>query len=169
MRNEKKNWIRRFFYLLLLISYFILLTSLTACGRRGDPVAVLPHEEKAAVEDLKTGKENIEVPVSAEAEKNKIEEDKVEFAVPDPPAGLDVLYTQKSIILTWDEIVGQGVRFYKIYRSKGDGFILVGENMTPVFTDRDVEQNVRYFYRITAFGVSESLPSKEIGILTEVH
>jgi len=43
MRNEK----------LLLTSYFLFLILLTACGRRGDPVAITPYKEVGVVKDLK--------------------------------------------------------------------------------------------------------------------
>lgn len=169
MRSEKKkeSWLFRFSYLLLLISYFLFLISLAACGRRGDPVAVLPSEEKPVVTDL--NQEGESIPVSTETETDKHETEENEFAVPDSPAGLDALYTQKSIILTWDDVTGQGVTHYRIYRSDGDGFALVGDSMTPAYTDRNIGKNIRYFYRVTAFGSGESLPSKEIEIFTGVN
>jgi hypothetical protein len=45
---------------------------------------------------------------------------------------------------------------------------MAGDSVSPVFTDRDVKQGMRYFYRVTAVGGLESLPSEEINILAEV-
>jgi hypothetical protein len=50
MRSEKW-WIRN--KKLLLTSYFLLLTFIVSCGRRGDPVAIIPYKEVGVVKDLK--------------------------------------------------------------------------------------------------------------------
>lgn len=171
MKNEKKkeSYLFRFFYLSFLTSYFLLLISLSACGRRGDPVAVLPQEEKAVAADLNQEGEREDASVSTKTVKDMNGTDESEGAVPDSPAGLDALYTQKSVILTWDEVIDQGVTYYRIYRSHGKGFELVGDSVTPAFTDRNIEKNTEYFYRVTAFGSDESQPSEEIDIFTGVH
>ncbi len=171
MRSEKikENWMLRLFYLLLLISYFSLLISLTACGRRGDPVAVMPSEREIINDDMDEGKEdqgNSESPVM---HKEITETEETELTVPDSPAGLAALYTQNGVILVWDEADSRGVKLYRIYRSSGDDYRLVGDSVSPVFTDRDVKQGMKYFYRVTAVGGLESLPSDEINILTEVQ
>ncbi len=156
------------FYLLLLISYFSLLISLTACGRRGDPVAVMPSEREIINDDMDEGREDQRNSESPVIHKEIIEAAEAELTVPDSPAGLAALYTQNGIVLVWDESGSRGVRLYRIYRSIGDDYRLVGESVSPVFTDRDVKQGMRYFYRVTAVGGLESLPSEEINILTEV-
>ena len=177
MRSEtiKENWMLRLFYLLLLISYFSLLISLTACGRRGDPAAISPYDNKIDEKDIAAEKKSAGNSESAvihnkKTEDDRIDEDdKIELTIPDPPAGLAALYTQKDIILVWDEIRWQGVKTYNIYRSGGDDYRLVGDSIIPAFIDSNVKRDTRYFYRVTAVGVLESRPSKEISILTEVH
>lgn len=170
MRNEKKKegWLIHLFYLLLLTSYFLFLTSLMACGRRGDPVVVMPSEREIVKKDMDEGREDQKNSESPVMHKEIIETAETELTVPDPPAGLAALYTQNGVILVWDEAESRGVRLYRIYRSNGDDYRLVGDSVSPVFTDRDVKQGMRYFYRVTAVGGLESLPSKEIYILTEV-
>lgn len=171
MKNEKKKegWLIHSFYLLLLISYFLFLISLMACGRRGDPVAVLPHEKEIIKKDMEEVEEDQRNSERVVIHKEITETEETELNVPDSPAGVAALYTQKSIILVWDEVDSRGVRLYRIYRSSGDDYRLVGDSMTPVFTDSDVKPGMRYFYRVTAVGGLESLPSNEINILTEVH
>ncbi len=166
MRSQKikENRLSRSYYLLLLISYFLILTSLSACGRRGDPVAITPPAIEVA------GNEAIAERESAAVKKEKAEKAEIILTAPDAPAGLVALYTEKSIILTWDEIRGQEIRSYNIYRSKGtaDDYELIGDTGIPAFTDKKVERKTRYFYRVTAVGPLESSPSMEIYILTEV-
>jgi hypothetical protein len=87
---------------------------------------------------------------------------------PEAPKGLVGVYTQKSVVLSWDEIKGEDIKFYKVYRSQGEGFVLIGESVTPAFTDRDVKPSKRYYYRVTAVAEVEGPPSKEIEILTEI-
>ena len=171
MRSEKikENWMLRLFYLLLLISYFSLLISLTACGRRGDPVAVMPSEREIISDDMDEGKEDQRNSGSPVMHEEIIETAEAELTVPDSPVGLAALYTQNGVILVWDEVVSRGVMLYRIYRSVGDDYRLVGDSVSPVFTDRDVKQGMRYYYRVTAVGGFESLPSKEVNILTEVQ
>ncbi len=158
----------RLFYLLLLISYFSLLISLTACGRRGDPVAVMPSEREIIKDDMDEGREDQRNSESPVMHKEIIETAEAELTVPDSPDGLAALYTQNGVILIWDEAESRGVRIYRIYRSSGDDYRLVGDSVSPVFTDRDVKHGMRYFYRVTAVGSLESLPSNEVNILTEV-
>lgn len=62
---------------LLLISYFLLLIFITACGRRGDPVAITPY---------KTGTDSKEV--------------EAVVIKPDAPAGLAAIYTNQSKVST---------------------------------------------------------------------
>ncbi len=177
MRNRKykkiSNWKLSYclhvtFYFLFLTSYFLLLISLTACGRKGDPIAIEPYPEKAVENDLsKSNKNDNESNNILVEEETEAQELKVNM--PDSPTGLIAIYTQQNIILIWDEIIGQDVRFYKIYRSTENGYILVGDTFTPTFTDKNVKSNTKYYYKVTAVGVSEGPSSKEIEIVTEVH
>ncbi len=156
--------------ILLLASHFLLLTSLTACGRRGDPVAIEPRDERAV--ERKKDETQKEGERQEDLSKQKMrEEQTIQVTTPDSPAGLKGVYTRQSIVLTWDEVQGQDIKLYRIYRSTttGEGQMLVGETVTPAFTDKNVKPNVKYYYRITAVGLSEGLLSKEIQITTEVH
>jgi hypothetical protein len=123
---------------------------MTACGRRGDPVAIMPPEE-----------------IEIQKDKKDVKADAYSLSIPSPE-GLRGVYTQKSVILTWDEVTGQDIKFYRVYRSTGGDYKLIGETATTAFTDREVKPEVKYLYRVTAVGDSESLPSKELEIVTEV-
>ncbi len=94
-----------------------------------------------------------------------------EVSPPKAPTGLLAVYASKSIILTWDEV--SEVRLYRVYRSMvreaTEGFVLIGETVTPAFTDRDVEPSKKYYYRVTAAGQLEGPPSSVIEVTTEVH
>ena len=85
------------------------------------------------------------------------------------PEGLKAIYTQKNIVLTWDEVIGQEIKFYRVYRSEGTGFIIAGEVVTPAFTDKNIESSKKYYYKVSAVGESEGSPSLELGIVTEVR
>ena len=240
-RIENKN--------LLLTSYFLLLIFVTACGRRGDPIAVTPYTEVGVVKKLKASiaNDNIyitwgmpegknfpekaikgftifraEVPEGVSAEECKCEFRQLDFIVPDrqktfnyldkdaikgqsyiykiivmdknnkmskdsdsvfvswvkpkledvvvplnAPAGFIAFYAQNSVILTWDEIQEQEVKFYRVYRSEDKDFVAIGETATPAFTDKNIEPSKKYYYRVTAVGKVEGLPSKEIEVVTK--
>ncbi len=49
MKNKRLHYL---FCFLLLISYFLVLTSVTACGRRGDPVQIVPDNEAPVEKNL---------------------------------------------------------------------------------------------------------------------
>ncbi len=150
----------------LLTSHFLLLTLLTACGRRGDPVLIKPLDEKA-VQQVKDQTQKTK-PETLPEQKSS-EQQTIQVTPPDSPTGLVGVYTQQSIVLTWDEVAGQEIKLYRIYRLKGDGYILAGETVTPAFTDKTVEPNIKYYYKVSAVGVTEGPLSKEIQIITEVH
>ena len=145
---------KRILFCLLLIAYCVLLFS--ACGRRGDPV--MPRTDTAVDEDVRKKTDDV---------LNK-QEDAVQTARPAAPTALRGLYTQTSIILTWDEVPGQNIR-YRVYRSAGDSYALAGETAAPAFTDKNVEPHKEYHYRISAVGASEGPPSEEIIIVTEIQ
>jgi hypothetical protein len=254
----------------LLISFFIILTLTGACGRRGDPVAVIPYIEIGVVSDLRASESNgdvhlswgmpddaffplnalkgfvifrAEVPQGVDAEKcdcefksldfikdkksekphsapflnrlmpddrdpeqtfeyldkktmknktylykvlvmdknNKMGSDSnivlVKKAVkeaegigliqPEPPSGLKGIYIRDGILLSWNEVRGQKVKFYRVYRSNGANFLSIGETVTPAFTDKNIVPSMKYYYKVIAVGDIESLPSEEIEITTE--
>ena len=153
---------------LLLVSYLLFLVFITACGRRGDPVALLPYDEKNIKEDMDKGAEKGNVRDETLKKRDEPKAEAVETARPDAPAGLVAVFTQTGIVLTWDEALNQGVKSYRIYRSSGSGYKLAGETVTPAFTDRDIKQSVKYYYKVTAVGSSEGPPSEEIRVIKEV-
>jgi hypothetical protein len=159
--TNKEHRSRSFFICILLIVLCFLLFS--GCGRRGDPVPIMPGADSAAGnKDVGEKKED------ALKEQKKDEPDAAQAARPAAPTGLRGLYTQTSIILTWNEVSGQNIR-YRIYRSAGDRFVLAGETATPAFTDRNVEPDKNYHYRISAVSAAEGPPSEEIIIVTEIQ
>lgn len=99
----------------------------------------------------------------------KPETEEIVITPPKAPTGLIAVYTQKSIVLTWDEVRGQEIKFYRMYRSEGKDFHAIGKTVTFAFTDKNIEPSKKYYYRVTAVGKIEGPPSKEIEVLTEVH
>jgi fibronectin type 3 domain-containing protein len=92
------------------------------------------------------------------------------ISIPPPaPTGLVALYTQKNIVLTWDEVRGMAIKSYRVYRSDGRGFFVVGETSTPAFTDENVEPSKIYYYKVLAVGAVAGPLSEEIKVSTEVH
>jgi fibronectin type 3 domain-containing protein len=134
--------------------------SLISCGRRGDPVPISPIDEtiiKGAGKEVNVGEES------------SISEDTdTEITQPDIPTGITALFTGKTVVITWDDISDQGVKLYRVYRSSGDEFILIGDTVAPAFTDVQIELNAEYHYRVTAVGHSESGTSEEIKIITRL-
>jgi len=227
----------------------LLVTYLIACGRRGDPVVIIPYKDVGIVQDLKAfvrddktylrwgmpegfparaikgfiiysaevteeatideckcefmqidfiiaekGMSSFEY-IDKKADRSKnymykiVVEDKddrmgkdsnivlikgakAEFKkalpVPKSPPRLMGIFTEKGNLLTWVEVRGE-IKFYRIYRSEGKDFIVIGESASPAFIDRDVVSSKRYFYKVTAVGETESLPSEEIEIITNPY
>ncbi len=166
MKNKRLHFV---LYFLLFAFYFLFLVLVSACGRRGDPVVIAPHSKAGIEKDLNENGRKAKDSNVISREGGKSNTEKIEAVPPNAPTGLVGVYTQKSIVLTWDEVTGQDVRLYRIYRSMGNGYILVGYTATPAFTDKDVEPQAKYYYRVTTVGESESPPSKEIEIVTEIH
>jgi hypothetical protein len=165
MRNRKCNdsgRLRRPVLSFFLVTvYCILLTVfLISCGRRGDPVLISPYEEDDAAE--KSGvRENEKI----KPDLIDTAEDELTVMQPHAPKGLAAVFTGKKVILVWDEVAGQGVKFYRIYRSGGDDFSLIAEVATPVFNDRNIEYGSRYFYKVSAVGQSESSGSDAVEVV----
>lgn len=155
-----RSWICRARAFLLLTVYCLLLTvSLVSCGRRGDPVVIAPYEENGAA-DTSGVRQN----EKSEPAPGGTVEEAPNSMPPQAPTGLSAVFTGERIILVWDEVSGQGVKFYRIYRSEGEGFNMIGEVGTPVFNDRDIASGVRYFYKISAVGQSESSGSSTVEV-----
>ena len=161
-RNVVNSMMRPGWSLLLLTSYFLLLTVfLSSCGRRGDPVAISPYEENDSVEKSEVlENEKMKPDISGTGE------EELTVLQPKAPKGLAAIFTGKKIILVWDEIIGQGVEFYRVYRSGGNGFSLIAEVVTPVCNDGDIESGARYFYKVSAVGQSESSVSDTVEVVT---
>lgn len=130
----------------------------SACGRRGDPVPVMPRTDKAVNEGVREKPDDV----------SKEQEQASQTARPPAPTALRGLYIQTGVILTWNEVPGQNIR-YRVYRSAGDSYTLAGETATPAFTDKNVQPDKEYHYRISAVGASEGPPSEEIIIVTEIQ
>lgn len=173
MENEKQKTVSRLlhfiFRLMLLAFYVVLLLYPISCGRRGDPVAISPYEEKHIEKDVpeEVDVDTVSRDITVKEEKATAEDVDVEVAQPDAPSGLIAVHTESGIVLTWDEPVKQDVQLYRIYRSTGDGYELAGSTVTPAFTDRSVKLHMKYYYKVTAVGRSESPASEAIEIITE--
>ncbi|MBI4847866.1 MAG: hypothetical protein HY808_04710 [Nitrospirae bacterium] len=98
----------------------------------------------------------------------KPEQEPVKTTALSAPTGLMGVYTQQGIVLTWDDMEGQDINLYRIYRSTGGDFTVAGETVTPAFTDKNVGPDKRYIYKVTAVGAAEGPPSKETIISTEI-
>jgi hypothetical protein len=147
---------------LIIISFVFFVFSFAACGRRGDPVPISPYEN-IVQEDADVEKDQDRIPVEEEVSRES------GALMPDAPVGLMALYTQTAVVLIWDDVKGQEVKRYNIYRSSGDGYVFVGDTAAAAFTDRKVKPDTKYYYKVTSVGILESQPSKEIVIVTEVH
>lgn len=152
---------------IVLIAYSLsLIAVITACGRRADPF--LPsYNEKSHTEDIDKNKEGKKGTGEAVKKDDVKMAEESAAASPDAPTAPAAVYTGKSVVITWNEVLKQGVTSYRIYRSSGDGYKLAGETVTPAFTDRDITQGIKYYYKVTAVGLSESIPSEEILVSTE--
>lgn len=125
---------------------------------------IAPYDENIVQEDLDVKKDQESIPI----EKETVDQ-KSAVLMPDAPGGLMALYTQKAVVLVWDEVENQDVKRYKVYRSSGDGYVFIGETAASAFTDRKVKSDTKYYYKVTAVGVLESRLSKDIVIITEVR
>lgn len=149
----------------LLFSFlFLTLIFIAGCGRKGDPIPIIPPQEKAAEKNSEKSKSNDAGPVPAV---NKSETDAIKSVQLAPPTGLTAVYMESSIVLVWDEVKGQGVKAYNIYRSSGGEYALIGKTGIPAFTDKNVERDKKYYYKVSAVAGSEGSLSKEIEVLTK--
>jgi hypothetical protein len=153
-------------YPLLIIACSALVVSVTACGRRGDPVMIYPDSRTAVKKVEGEIKEIDDKAGNVKSDMGHAVTENTGVVIPDAPGGLVAVYTNRRVVMTWDDNPGQDVKLYRIYRSTGDDYSLVGETVTPAFTDSNVEHHVRYYYRVTAVGEYESQPSEGIDIVT---
>ncbi len=138
----------------------LLLLSVISCGRRGDPF--LPSPKDVAEE-----KENIVIKERDKADDLSKGTKNVEIVKPDAPSGLIGIFTGTTVVLTWNEVRGQGVQSYRVYRIGNNGYEKAGETVVPAFIDEDIKIKSRYRYKIMAVGKTESDFSNEIEIITE--
>ncbi len=151
----------------LLAAGLLICIVLSACGLRADPVAPSPYDDSVVQNNIeKVGTAGPEETIASEVQAGAIEDVP---ALLDAPSGLIGVYATTKIILTWDEMIGQGVRLYRVYRSEGGDYTLAGEAVTPVFNDKSIEINTEYYYRITVVGKSEGPPSEIIKVVTETQ
>lgn len=83
---------------------------------------------------------------------------------PSKPAEIKTLKSENKIIILWKENPETWVAKYNIYKKTLDNgqFRLIGESLTPVFTDKE-KMSPKQFYRVTAVGpVKESDPSETV-------
>lgn len=152
---------RQVFFFSLFTVCCLLFTFFPACGKRGALKMPAPYSPGAASDS----------PASA----GPVEPLKTDqIRQPEAPSGLTAVYMQSGVVLVWNppRSLGAGghlIKAYRIYRSEGGDFKLIGESVTPAFTDRDVVPTVRYHYRVSAVGETEGLPSQEVVIITKIH
>lgn len=141
-------------------------TLITACGRRGDPVPLVPPDVSS--ENTGPAKEGVigEVPVGSAGEAEEAVPEAAGTVLPDPPGGLIAVFSQPVVILSWDEVTEQGIRFYRVYRASEDVYSVVGRTISTAFTDTNVKPGVKYRYRVSAVGQGEGLTSQEVTIET---
>jgi hypothetical protein len=156
----------RFALFLILVASVSVATLITACGRRGDPVPLVPRD--ISTETVGKEKERSDGEVSVGSEKEVYEAAPKAFGIvpPDPPQGLVAVFSQPVIILSWDEMPGQNIRFYKVYRASEKGYTFVGRTISTAFTDMKVKSGTTYRYRVSAVGNTEGPMSGEVGIET---
>ncbi len=154
---------------LMHVFFLLTLVILSACGRRGDPVPVFHFEEMAVEKKADEDSKEAEEPKKLLKEDVKAEPEEVRPVIYSPPAGLTAVYTGKTIVLSWDEVMGRNVRGYNIYRSVGEEFSLIGKSAIPAFNDRKIKPDTTYYYKISVVGTSESIQSEKIEIVTEMH
>jgi predicted small lipoprotein YifL len=144
---------------LLLLSCFLFVISFSACGRRGDPVLPSYDAETPDQQGEERGEPVIKVDPSEVQETEPVR--------PNAPVGIFAVFTGKSIVLSWEDVLNQGVKMYNVYRSSGEAYNFIGHTAAPAYTDRDIKPGMKYYYKITAVGQSESPLSGEILVLTE--
>lgn len=87
---------------------------------------------------------------------DEIEVNPADF-IPSKPEGIQAVVADDKVVIAWKENPEKWVKRYRVYRkiTKNDEFTLIGEPVTPAFTDRE-KTGTKHTFKITAFG-----PSKE--------
>lgn len=91
--------------------------------------------------------------------------------VPSKPSGLNHALSPQRVHLLWNENPETWVGGYRIYRKKEkeESFRVIGETVTPAFTDHEPLRTKTTYY-ITALGPkSESIPSDSMTVLPIVE
>ncbi|GEM_PF-3279453 len=74
---------------------------------------------------------------------------------PGVPTGLTATSGDTTVSLNWNDVTASDLAGYNVYRStvSGSGYVLVntGDIATSDFLDVDTENNVTYYYKVTAF------------------
>jgi fibronectin type 3 domain-containing protein len=115
------------------------------------------------VRSLTTSNIRDEGPASEE-----IKADPFDF-VPSAPNGLQAIATKEAIYLLWKEPPETWVVAYRVYceMKKNEGFILIGESITPSFIDKN-NPFMKRNYRVTAMGPAREGPPAEISNIVYV-
>jgi hypothetical protein len=138
----------------------------TACGRKGDPIPIIPPEE-SPLEDLSRTTGGVrKTPSFSSSGPAESAPEIINVVALTPPSGLTAIFTVTAIVLSWAEDTVQDIRYYKIYRFSGDSYTPIGKTDIPVFTDRNIQANKEYRYRVSVVGEQESPLSKEIKVKT---
>ncbi len=154
--------------LFLIFLAFCLSFSLitTACGRKGDPFPIIPPEEPPLEDVSGTAGGVRKNPLISPSEPVESAQETINVVPLKPPSGLTSIFTGTAIVLSWDEDTVQDIKYYKVYRSSGDGYTSIGKTNISVFTDRNIEPDTEYRYRMSVVGEIESPLSIEIKVKT---
>ena len=70
--------------------------------------------------------------------------------IPQPPTGIKASATETEILLSWQQAKEEDVALYTVYRETDEAFKEMGRVKTATFTDRGLNPNTTYNYKITA-------------------
>ena len=165
MKTVNPGLFRSLFFLFMTFCLsFSVMT--TACGRKGDPFPIIPPEEPLLENVSGTTGGIRKNPSFSPSEPVESALEIMNVVQMKPPSGLTSVFTGTAIVLSWAEETGQDIRYYQVYRSSGDSYTSIGKTDIPVFTDRNIEPDTEYRYRVSVAGESESPLSDEITVKT---
>lgn len=151
------------FWLILCLT---VLLNVSACGRKTDPVPIIPpmtsspESESGGAKDTPPSAEDI-----TEGETRPPSEQ--EYAItPNPPSGLTAVFTGTAVVLSWNEVTDQDFAYYVIYRSSAEDPLPIGKTNIPIFTDRNIILDTIYRYSISVVSKREGPRSIEIRVHT---
>ena len=156
----------RSIFILFLTFCLSFAVMTTGCGRKGDPFPIVPPEEPPLENVSGTSGGVSDKPSSSPSEPVEPALEIIDIIPLEPPSGLTAIFTGTAIVLSWKEVTGQDIKYYKIYRSSVDDYTSIGKTDIPVFTDRNINPGTEYYYRVSVVGESESPLSKEIKVKT---